>query len=1111
MAALRNILVVLFSILILSQAQAIEPKPKTDVQVEGEVVITQADEDAIKRLLKEFKKHTISSKVILMSMPDPYFNCDAYRDLLGYGWKAVPYVIEQAAQIEAVDAYIGSSLIKDANVKTPEEVFGYNRKRKSEVYDGLLPPFFLEITLRELTSEEMKPKSRIDHGYNEVFRWIEWWQQNQNRFNFLTGQPLIILPPKDEHSLIPQIRTDIKDGLLNIYAVSATYQQIIERAAAEMNIDVFIGEHEYLDFRNTLRMKSVTFEEFLYMAGRNVSMRGFKYRKTEKGYLIGKKNVAKTTVQANKWGEAVEGLRSRWVFPTEPIVAGTSPILTMEIENISSNQIIWNCDSGMTWGLNILGISPPNAMTMPKFRVKVGQGSTPEYPGGRAGPEPQPTDFYKLQPGGRLTLSCALPWVLPKAGQYEVNGIIWRRQSKSEGIKMTCPLLVLNVVAKADNVKKIYWGGADALYGLQLGLGFDLQNRPYHQGELVSFKVYVRNTGDKIVNLVHFGLRGWSPTILDSHGKAVSVTSLAKNGPTQKQNITLKPGEIRPVGLVFLKIDATPDTKWDDETSDPHCYLKQGKYNVHQKYWFEEHVEAHWYGDLTTGELELEVIFEDKKLLLPGSQISIEQTVSEPQFAFAAVCKAVNKSTGEMTELGVIHATQKFKIVELLTPKGPQSGEINIGYKYFDIPGRRERAIKKGERIIWLVSKRKAPAYPEYEGRKALADTTQNRKVVSAPIIMAALRKQGMIVGDFTQEEVERMVEALRKGMPPAKPAEQVEEKHANSKNRFYPKGFDLLEKLYEFTNEENNEDGAIEWLNSLSKEDLIRGTMQVSDYMIKIKESGVKEPGDMPWYAMSGMTSLYFFDTYFKRFPGESPKIFLQMAVDKENNVDFRLGILGIFCDDGDLYSLELKYLDIFSDMLLEIAQNTSNTVDIKKAASTALINQLNYLKTKNRDNENLSQKIDQISQKAKQIRNKLPVIKKTRLTDKPANALDLDTGRRNKLKKTWPEEYEVGWDNDAGGSLFTRNSSVWMWPLTSVNNFDEAVAVSSKRIEAVSDDGFRGFPAKENKYVLIKTSEDNFAVLEIQEYDETDAKIKWQIIKKAKKPDVQVEGEGR
>ncbi len=120
---------------------------------------------------------------------------------------------------------------------------------------------------------------------------------------------------------------------------------------------------------------------------------------------------------------------------------------------------------------------------------------------------------------------------------------------------------------------------------------------------------------------------------------------------------------------------------------------------------------------------------------LPGSQISLQQVISEPRFAFAAVCEASNKSNGEMREIGVISTVQKFNIVELLTPKGQQSGEINMAYRYFDISDRRERAIKKGERIIWLVSKRRPPSFPKHEGHKALADTPQNRKVVRETVI----------------------------------------------------------------------------------------------------------------------------------------------------------------------------------------------------------------------------------------------------------------------------------------------------------------------------------------------------------------------------------------
>jgi beta-lactamase regulating signal transducer with metallopeptidase domain len=50
-------------------------------------------------------------------------------------------------------------------------------------------------------------------------------------------------------------------------------------------------------------------------------------------------------------------------------------------------------------------------------------------------------------------------------------------------------------------------------------------------------------------------------------------------------------------------------------------------------------------------------------------------------------------------------------------------------------------------------------------------------EVVSTPMIMSPLQNEGTVVGDFTQQEVERMVEAMRKGMPPAKTDVQVEGK----------------------------------------------------------------------------------------------------------------------------------------------------------------------------------------------------------------------------------------------------------------------------------------------------------------------------------------------
>jgi hypothetical protein len=73
-----------------------------------------------------------------------------------------------------------------------------------------------------------------------------------------------------------------------------------------MNINVFIGEQQYIDVITTTRMKGVTFEEFLYIIGRTVCIGGFDYHKTETGYWIGGKNPTEPRALMNGWGIMME-------------------------------------------------------------------------------------------------------------------------------------------------------------------------------------------------------------------------------------------------------------------------------------------------------------------------------------------------------------------------------------------------------------------------------------------------------------------------------------------------------------------------------------------------------------------------------------------------------------------------------------------------------------------------------------------------------------------------------------------------------------------------------------------------------------------------------------
>jgi len=262
------------------------------------IVITENDERAIERILVDFKQHT--DDVSRGSDVQPYLNCDAHRQLLACGVRALPYIVEQLAQQQAVRAYVGAVLIGHWTVRTPAEVFEYNQRRMQRVHQSTLPPFVLGIVFQELVSADNVPGRNTKNGAEQV-TWVRWWRANKDRFIRSTGRLPRVLP-HDEMPVTPQVRTTAHNGLLDILAVSATYQQMIERAAAEMGSDVFIGEQEYLDIMGTVEMRSVTLEEFLYIIGRTVSVNGFDYGKTDTGYRLGGLKPAKARAIMNGWG-----------------------------------------------------------------------------------------------------------------------------------------------------------------------------------------------------------------------------------------------------------------------------------------------------------------------------------------------------------------------------------------------------------------------------------------------------------------------------------------------------------------------------------------------------------------------------------------------------------------------------------------------------------------------------------------------------------------------------------------------------------------------------------------------------------------------------------------
>ena len=149
---------------------------------------------------------------------------------------------------------------------------------------------------------------------------------------------------------------------------------------------------------------------------------------------------------------------------------------------------------------------------------------------------------------------------------------------------------------------KIRWGRTTD--GLQAGLDFDLQDRPFRTGDLVGFRLFVRNVGGETVELVDFGTMGWMPTVRDSSGKTLLIAGVF-DGPVQRRLRSLPAGQMLSVGSVELKLDKTPGarSRWP-----PHAHLEPGTYRVSQKFRFAEDPQAIWSGELTTGELELKVV-----------------------------------------------------------------------------------------------------------------------------------------------------------------------------------------------------------------------------------------------------------------------------------------------------------------------------------------------------------------------------------------------------------------------------------------------------------------------------------------------------------------------
>jgi len=297
------------------------------------------------------------------------------------------------------------------------------------------------------------------------------------------------------------------------------------------------------------------------------------------------------------WGEAVEGVDCRLWTDLRVWEADQTPVLNAEVRNR---------------GKLALKIVPDATLQELQFDGK--WYTSPERFEEGAALLKQPSPFPPGKEYGNLPVRLlpdrwgwfgspqpgpAVPKG-PKPGKHSVR-IAFTAQP-ADPAKGKPLRVVSNPVEIEIAAEKIQWGRN--ANGLQAGLAFDVQERPYHVGELVSFRIYVRNLSGKTVAVVDSGTTGWMPTVSDSAGKPVMVAGQF-DGPVQRRRQILPDGQTLLVGTVALMLDQNPEAR----ASQPfHAHLAPGTYRVSQKYRFADEPEATWSGELASGELELKVV-----------------------------------------------------------------------------------------------------------------------------------------------------------------------------------------------------------------------------------------------------------------------------------------------------------------------------------------------------------------------------------------------------------------------------------------------------------------------------------------------------------------------
>jgi len=110
---------------------------------------------------------------------------------------------------------------------------------------------------------------------------------------------------------------------------------------------------------------------------------------------------------------------------------------------------------------------------------------------------------------------------------------------------------------------------------------------------------------------------------------------------------------------------------------------------------------------------------------------------------------------------------------------------------------------------------------------------------------------------------------------------------------------------------------------------------------------------------------------------------------------------------------------------------------------------------------------------------------------------ALDLDPRAAIPLRQARPEDFDVTWDGENGGTLrIMPGSSLRLstpsWPEP---EWDDVVGWAHSILAKMQESTATSVSARENRFAAILTSEGNLAVVQIGDYDESKARLQWQV----------------